>query len=81
MLSSNAIQNVAHAISRSKDEYMLSECAKSVWFTIELCETINILRYVINHDTIFGLDEICGYKVSILIRPQFTLNIVRYKVK
>jgi len=55
VLSSNAIQNVAHAISRSKDEYMLSECAKSVWFTIELCETINILRFELeNHELYSG---------------------------
>ena len=38
------INNPAHVIKKSRDEYLLTECNKPVWFVIELCETIKILR-------------------------------------
>ena len=41
---SGGAKNAAHLISRSEDEYVLNECSHQLWFIIELCETIKIVR-------------------------------------
>jgi hypothetical protein len=38
------IKNPSHVIKKSRDEYLLTECDKQIWFVVELCETIKILR-------------------------------------
>ena len=65
MKFSDDAKNAHHLISRSNDEYLLSECSKQVWFTIELCETIKVVRFELeNHELYAGSPRELGISVA-----------------
>ena len=63
--ASEDIKNPSFVIEKSRDEYMLSECHKPVWFVIELCDTVKIIRFETdNYELYSGGPKLLSVSVS-----------------
>jgi len=52
--SSDSLKHPQNLISKNQDEYMLTECKDSTFFTIELCETIKVMRFEIDNFELYS---------------------------
>ena len=46
--------NPSHILTESKDDYMLNSCSNRVWFVLELCEPIKIIRLELANFELFS---------------------------
>jgi len=68
---SGGAKNAAHLISRSEDEYVLNECSHQLWFIIELCETIKIVRFETENYELYSGSP---HQLQISVAHKFSVN-------
>ena len=52
--SSKNLKHPNHIINKNNDEYMLFECIEETFFTIELCETIKVIRFELDNFELYS---------------------------
>ena len=52
--SSSNLKHPNHIINKNNDEYMLNECKEETYFIIELCETIKVIRFKLDHFELYS---------------------------